>query len=165
MRSAAVTLRQGNYLYCVHFFFNCWIHLCIIIQQTYSAAKRGHRVVMATPSIAPAAKFLNVSLRKCSWGKNCTERRDRARWSRPQSSQWPEPVPQTCWRADRLRETRLQPEQISRRSARASPSSTWGHFTLARIPPVWRRKRREQDSRERDKVEDVLSGRTRNVLK
>lgn len=81
------------------------------------------------------------------------------------SPQRPERVPQTRWRADRLSETGLQPEQISRSSSRASPSSTWGHFTLAGIPSVWRRKRREQDSREGDKGEDVVSGRTRNVLK
>lgn len=58
MRSVAVTPHQGKYLYCVHFFF-C-IHLCIIIQQRYSATKGGRRVVMATPSLGPAAKFLNV---------------------------------------------------------------------------------------------------------
>lgn len=91
------------------------------------------------------------------------EGRDGARWSWPLSSQRPERVPQTRRRADELRETRLQPEQISRRSA--SPSSTWGHLTLAWIPSIWRRKRREQDSREQDKGEDVPSGRTRNVLK
>lgn len=109
MRSVAVTPRQGKYLYCVHFFFNCCKHFCIILQK-YSATKGGRCVVMATTSTAPAAKFLNVSLRKCSSGKNCTEGRDSARWSWPLSSQRPERVPQTRWRADRLREARLQPE-------------------------------------------------------
>lgn len=144
----------------VHFFFNCCKHFCIILQR-YSATKGGRCVVMATTSTAPAAKFLNVSLRKCSSGKKEETARGGADpWapSDPSVSHRRADEPTGSERPD-------SSQKISRRSARASSSSTWGHFTLARIPFVWRQTRREHDGRERDKGEDVLSGRTRNVLK
>lgn len=119
---------------------------------------------MATTSIAPAAKFLNVSFAlKCSSGESCRDTE-----------------------TDRETETERQSEValtpgVSPRRAHSLPQTRTPAGTntpLQPLPPppeaipLWCLSRPSGDSRggrqdggERDKGEDVLSGRTRNVLK
>lgn len=142
------------FILCEFFSSNRCIRFCIIIQQRYSDIKAGHPVVMATTSIAPAAKFLSVFLRKRSSGKNLHIEKGQSEaelTAEPRAtSERPTDTPTTPRAPGR-------PNKLTRFLV-----LRWTCLPFIFYPCL--ETETERDSSEPDEGEDVPSGRMRNEL-